>query len=115
MALVYVARTSAGSTENLSRQGLDMRNENLPVEVQGVAGAGTAQIRALPGLDEIVMDVRGLPPNRAFTVYAARGQDTTALLTATSNATGVIPEALAFVHFFDNHYDKVILRPAASQ
>ena len=51
----------------------------------------------------------------SLTVYAARGQDTTALLTATSNATGVIPEALAFVHFFDNHYDKVILRPAASQ
>jgi hypothetical protein len=48
-------------------------------------------------------------------VYAARGQDTTALLTATSNATGAIPEALAFVHFFDNHYDKVILRPAASR
>jgi YVTN family beta-propeller protein len=115
MALVYVARTSPGSTENLSRQGLGMRNENLPVDVQGVAGAGTAQIRALPGLDEIVIDVRGLPPNRAFTVYAARGQDTTALLTATSNATGAIPEALAFVHFFDNHYDKVILRAAVSQ
>jgi YVTN family beta-propeller protein len=115
MALVYVARTSAGSTDNLSRQGLDMRNENLPVDVQGVTGTGTAQIRALPGLDEIIIDVRELPPNRAFTVYAGRGQDTTALLTATSSATGAIPEALAFVHFFDNHYDKVILRAAASQ
>jgi hypothetical protein len=28
---------------------------------------------------------------------------------------GVIPEALAFVHFFDNHYDRVTLRPAASR
>jgi YVTN family beta-propeller protein len=115
MALVYVARSSAGGTENLSRQGLGMRNEVLPVGVQGVTGAGTAQIRALPGLDEVVIDVRGLPPNRAFTVYAARGQSTTALLTATSNAMGVIPEAPAFVHFFANHYDKVILRPAASR
>jgi YVTN family beta-propeller protein len=115
MALVYVARTSAGSTANLSRQGLGMRIENLPVHVQGVKGAGTAQIRALPGLDEVVVDVRGLPPNRRFTVYAARGRNTTALLSATSNSMGVIPEALAFVHFFDNHYDKVVLRPARAQ
>jgi YVTN family beta-propeller protein len=114
MALVYVARTGAGSTANLSRQGLGMRIENLPVDVQGVTGSGTAQIRTLPGLDEIVIDVRGLPPNRRFTVYAAHGQNTTALLSATSNSMGVIPEALAFVQFFDNHYDKVILRPAPS-
>jgi YVTN family beta-propeller protein len=115
MALVYVARSSAGSTANLGRQGLGMRNEVLPVKVQGVTGMGTAQVRALPGLDEIIIDVRGLPPNRAFTVYAARGQATTALLTATSSAMGVIPEALAFVHFFANHYDKVIVRSAASR
>jgi YVTN family beta-propeller protein len=113
MALVYVARTSAGSTANLGRQGLGARNEVLPIDVQGVTGAGTVQIRALPGLDEIVIDARGLPPNRRFTVYAARGQNTTALLSATSNSMGGIPEALAFVHFFDNHYDKVILRSAS--
>jgi hypothetical protein len=44
-------------------------------------------------------------------VHATRGHDATALLTAHSNAMGVIPEALAFVSFFANHYDKVILRP----
>lgn len=115
MALVYVARTSAGSTTNLSRQGLGMRIENLPVDVQGVSGSGIAQIRALPGLDEIVIDVRQLPPNRAFTVYAAHGSQTTALMSATSDSMGVIPEALAYVHFFDNHYDKVILRPGPSR
>ncbi|MFG2041578.1 hypothetical protein [Dactylosporangium sp. NPDC048998] len=114
MALVYVARTGAASTANLSRQGLGARNEVLPVDVQGVTGVGTAQIRALPGLDEIVIDVRGLPPNRRFTVYAVQGQNATALLSATSNSMGVVPEALAFVHFFDNHYDKVILRPTPS-
>jgi YVTN family beta-propeller protein len=114
MALVYVARTSAGSTANLSRQGLGMRNEILPIEVQGVTGAGTAQVRALPGLDEIVVDVRQLPPSRTFTVYAVHGSQTTALLSATSDSAGAIPEALAYVHFFDNHYDRVILRPASS-
>jgi YVTN family beta-propeller protein len=111
MALVYVARTSAGSTENLSRQGLGMRVENLAIDVQGVPGTGTAQIRALPGLDEVDVDVRDLTPNSPFTVYAAHGQDTTALLSATSDSTGVIPEALAYAHFFANHYDRVILRP----
>ena len=111
MALVYVARTSAGSTANLSRQGLGMQVENLPIDVQGVPGTGTAQIRALPGLDEVDVDVRDLPPNSPFTVYAAHGQDTTALLSATSDSAGVIPEALAYVHFFANHYDRVILRP----
>jgi hypothetical protein len=54
---------------------------------------------------------RGASPNRAFTVYATRGNDTIALLNATSNAMGVIPEALAFVAFFANNYDKLILRP----
>jgi YVTN family beta-propeller protein len=112
MALVYVARTGAGSTGNLSRQGLGMRVENLPLVVQGTPGAGTANVRALPGLDEIVIDVRGLPPNRAFTVYGVRGRTTTALLTATSDTMGVIPEALAYTHFFANQYDKVSLRPA---
>jgi YVTN family beta-propeller protein len=113
MALVYVARTSPGSTANLGRQGLGMRIENLPIGVQGVPGAGDAQVRALPGLDEVDIDVRGLPANRAFTVYATRGNNATALLTAHSNAMGVIYEALAYVSFFANHYDKVILRPSA--
>ena len=111
MALVYVARTSPGSTAHLGRQGLGQRIENYPIDVQGVAGAGNAHVRALPGVDEVHVDVRGLPANRAFTVYATRGNHATALLTAHSNAMGVIPEALAFVSFFANHYDKVILRP----
>ena len=111
MAAVYAARSSPGSTANLSQQGLGMRIENRPIEVQGVPGAGNAQLRALPGIDEVTIDVRGLPPNRTFTLYAIRGNDTIALLSATSNDMGVIPEALAFVAFFANNYDKVILRP----
>src|SRR5918996_3458105 len=111
MALVYVARTSPGSTAKLRRQGLGRRIENYPIDVRGVPGAGDAHVRALPGVEEVHVDVRGLPANRAFTVYATRGNHATALLTAHSNAMGVIPEALAFVSFFGNHYDKVILRP----
>jgi len=113
MALVYVARTTPGATANLGQQGLGMQVENLPIDVQGATGTGTAQIRALPGLDEIDVDVRQLPPNTAFTVYATRGQDTTALLSATSDSMGDIPEALAYVDFFANHYSGVILRPAS--
>ncbi|MGB8454619.1 MAG: hypothetical protein WCD89_20105 [Anaerocolumna sp.] len=112
MALVYVARADIGSRGDLSRQGLDKRIEIFSIEVQGTPGAGTAQIRALPGLDEIVVGVRDLPVNREFTVYAACGQETTALLSAASNSMGAIPETLAFVHFFANNYDKIILRPS---
>ncbi|MCI2419279.1 beta-propeller fold lactonase family protein [Saccharopolyspora sp. K220] len=111
MALVYVARSGPASTANLGRQGLDMRIEGLPVEVQATPGTGTAFIRALPGIDEITLNVRGLPPNRRFTLYGVRGQDSTTLLSATSNSTGGIPEALAFVAFFANNYEKVVLRP----
>jgi YVTN family beta-propeller protein len=112
MALVYVARNGPGSLLNMSRQGLGMRIETVSIDVQESTGWGTAQIRALPGLDEVVIDVRGLPPNRAFTAYAVCGGNITALLTATSNSMGAIPEALAFVHFFANRYDRIILSPA---
>jgi YVTN family beta-propeller protein len=114
MALVYVARSSpgsTGSTAHLGRQGLGVRIENRPIEVQGASGTGNAQIRALPGIDEVTIGVRGLPPNKRFTVYLTRGRETTALLSATSTHMGAIPEALAFLHFFANHFDKVIVRP----
>jgi YVTN family beta-propeller protein len=47
MALVYVARSSPGSTAHLGRQGLGMRIENRPVEVQGAPGTGDAQTALL--------------------------------------------------------------------
>lgn len=115
MALVYVARSGAGSTTGLSRQGLGMHIVNLPIDVQGVTGTGTATVRALPGLDEITINSRDLVPGHMFTVYAARGNQTTALMLAASSGMGVISEALAYTQFFANHYDKVILRPASSQ
>ncbi len=114
MALVYVARSSPGSTAHLGRQGLGMRIENRPIEVQGASGTGDAQIRALPGIDEVIVDIRGLPASQRFTVYLTRGRETTALLSATSTNMGDIPEAVAFVDFFANHYDKVIVRPGTA-
>lgn len=110
MALVYVARDREGSCDNLTRQGLDRRVELFPIEVLGFTGGGTAQVREMPGLDEVVINLRGLPPNKTVTVYALRQQEEMAILTATSNEVGTIPEALAFVHFFKNRFSKVLLR-----
>jgi len=47
-------------------------------------------------------------------VYLTRGVETTALLSATSNNMGNMEEAVAFLHFFANNYDQVIVRPGAA-
>jgi YVTN family beta-propeller protein len=110
MALVYVARSSPGSTTGLSHQGLGMRNEYLPVTLRGATGKATVQVRALPGLDEVVLVGWDLPANTPFTLYAARGNSATAVLSATTSVGGDIPEAFAFVDIFANHYSRFILR-----
>jgi YVTN family beta-propeller protein len=110
MALVYVARSSPGSTTGLSHQGLGMRHEYLPVTVRGATGKATVQIRALPGLDEVVLVGWHLPGGTPFTLYAARGNSTTALMSATTSAGGDIPEAFAYTDVFANHYNRFILR-----
>jgi YVTN family beta-propeller protein len=110
MALVYVARSGPGSTTGLSHQGLGMRNEYLPATLQGATGQATVQVRALPGLDEVVLTGWDLPASTKFTLYAAHGNSTTALLSATTTAGGDIPEAFAFVDIFANHYSGFILR-----
>jgi YVTN family beta-propeller protein len=118
MALVYVARSSPGSTAGLSHQGLGMRNEYLPATVQGATGKATVQVRALPGLDEVVLVGWDLPANTSFTLYAARGNSTmalgnsttTALMSTTTSAGGEIGEAFAFADIFANHYNQFILR-----
>jgi YVTN family beta-propeller protein len=112
MALVYVARSSAGSTTGLSHQGLGMRNEYLPATVQGATGKATVQVRALPGLDEVVLVGWHLPASTSFTLYAARGNSTTALMSTNTSAGGDIPEAFAYTDIFANHYDRFILRPS---
>jgi YVTN family beta-propeller protein len=112
MALVYVARnTPATSTNNLGRQGLGMRTQNLPLRVSGSSGQGTALIRALPGINEVTIGATGLPPNQQFTAYASDGTRTTALMSMMSNQFGNIDEALSYSYFFANHYTSVILKP----
>jgi YVTN family beta-propeller protein len=110
MALVYVARSGPGSTAGLSHQGLGMRNEYLPAFVQGATGQATVQVRALPGLDEVVLVGWNLPAGTPFTLYAARGNAATALLSTTTSAGGDIGEAFAFTDVFANHYSRFILR-----
>jgi YVTN family beta-propeller protein len=110
MALVYVARSSPGSTAGLSHQGLGMRHEYQPATVEGAAGKATVQVRALPGLDEVVLVGWNLPASTPFTLYAARGNTTTALMSTTTSAGGEIGEAFAFTDIFANHYDRFILR-----
>jgi hypothetical protein len=114
MALVYVARSSPGSTTGLSHQGLGMRNEYLPVTVKGATGKAAVQVRALPGLDEVVLVGWNLPASTTFTLYAARGNSTTALLSATTSTAGAIPEAFAYTDTFANHYNWFFIRPSPS-
>ncbi|MGK4585860.1 hypothetical protein [Kitasatospora sp. HPMI-4] len=114
MALVYVARGApATTTRNLGRQGLGMRTRNLPLEVHGTSGSGTALIRALPGIDEVDIGATGLPPNQLFTAYAGDGTRMTALMSMTSNQSGDIDEGFSYSYFFANHYGSVVLKPGA--
>ncbi|MFE7392625.1 YncE family protein [Streptomyces sp. NPDC057582] len=112
MALVYVARsTAATGTNNVGRQGLGMRTQNLPLRVSDSSGQGTALIRALPGINEVTIGATGLLPNQQFTAYASDGIRTTALMSMMSNQFGNIDEALSYSYFFANHYTSVILKP----
>jgi hypothetical protein len=111
-ALVYVAGADpeGGGQSNLTQQGIGKRIENFDLGVRGVeSGSGTASIREVMGLEEIDVAASGLPANQAFTVYASDGENEVAIMEAMSNGEGMIPEALAFMKFFDNDYDRVIL------
>jgi YVTN family beta-propeller protein len=112
-ALVYVAGADPGGSgqSNLTQQGLGKRVENFEVEVGGVeSGSGTAQVREVMGLEEIDVAARDPPANQMLTVYASDGINEVAIMDATSNGEGMIPEALAFTKFFDNNYGRVILK-----
>jgi len=111
-ALVYVAGANpeGGGQSTLTQQGIGNRIENFDLEVRGIeSGSGTASIREVMGIEEIDVAASGLPANQAFTLYASDGENEVALMEATSNGEGMIPEALAFTKFFANGYDQVIL------
>jgi hypothetical protein len=69
-------------------------------------------LRDVRELDQVDVAARGLAPNAKYHVYALRGDSRTKLLTVRSDDTGTIAQALAFVEFFDNAYDRVTLAPA---
>src|SRR5258708_28919798 len=98
MALVYVARSGPGSTTDFSHQGLGMRVEYLPVTLRGATGKATVQVRALPGLDEVVLVGWDLPASTPFTLYAALSSSTTTLMSAPTSVGGDIPQPFALVH-----------------
>jgi len=111
-ALVYVARSDAGTADGLTGQGLDERVEQYPLTTTIDGAAGNATIRNVLGLDEVDVTAKGLSPDTAYDVYALAGENATKILRASSDKTGSIAEALAFVEFFDNEYDGVALTPA---
>jgi YVTN family beta-propeller protein len=104
MALVYVARSGpAATTQNLGKQGLGMRAENIPLQLPGISGKGSVLIRELPGIDEVDIGAYMLPPNQMFTAYGSDGKRVTALMSMKSNELGNIDEGLSYSYFFANH------------
>lgn len=117
-ALVYVEGAvpdGEEGTASLSQQGLNARVENLPIEIAGAEDAkGSANIRTVSGLEEIDISVRGLPPEKSFSVFATKGEAQQVLRSIKSDKTGGVDEALAFADFFDN-YDGLKLVPDGQQ
>ncbi|SDY91003.1 40-residue YVTN family beta-propeller repeat-containing protein [Modestobacter sp. DSM 44400] len=113
-ALVYVARSGGGSSQGLTDQGLGQRVQTYPLTGTPTGATGQATVRNVLGLDEVDVTARGLTPGTAYDVYALAGDTRTKLLTATSDDTGTIPEALAFVEFFDNGYGGVAIEAAGA-
>ncbi len=113
-ALVYVA--GATGSANLGRQGLDKAVRNFKVEVRGAASgaAGQLQVRSVLGLDELDLAANGLTPNTTYTLYGREASGGfSALMNVTSDAKGGVPEALAFVRFFDNWVAAVLAPPGS--
>jgi YVTN family beta-propeller protein len=103
MALVYVAGAvpHGDGLGGLSHQGLDRQIETLPVEVRGVPGKASLTVRELDGIDQLVLNARGLPANRTFTVHGVRADGGSApLLSVKANATGSVDQALDYTEFF---------------
>ena len=113
-ALVYVA--GATGTGDLGQKGLGKQVRNFKVDVRGGAAAagGQLQVRTVLGLDELDLAASGLAPDTPYTLYGKTiSGGFSAIMTVTSDARGKVPEALAFVRFFDN-WTAAVLAPAGS-
>ncbi|KQU69688.1 hypothetical protein ASD62_03255 [Phycicoccus sp. Root563] len=113
-ALVYVAGAvpSGPGTQHLTRQGLDQPVRNADAAVAG-PGKVAVTVRAVAGLDMVQLQGSGLTPNTTYTASARHADDLIPLLSFTADATGALPQALAFVKFL-GVYDvtSVQVRPA---
>lgn len=112
--IVYVA--GATGSANLGRNGLGKPIRNFKVDVQGgaAAAAGQLQVRSVLGLDELDLAAGGLAPSTMYTLYGKQlSGGFSAIMTVTSDANGKVPEALAFVRFFDN-WNAAVLAPPGS-
>jgi YVTN family beta-propeller protein len=114
MALVYLAGAvpQGDGRSGLSRQGLDRPVETIPVEVRGASGAAALTVRSLQGVDQLVLNVRGLPANATFTLDGVRSDgNNEPLFSVTTNASGSVDQALAYTNFF-GIYDHAFLAPS---
>jgi YVTN family beta-propeller protein len=114
MALVYLAGAvpQGDGRSGLSRQGLDRPVETIPVEVRGASGAAALTVRSLQGVDQLVLNVRGLPANATFTLDGVRSDgNNEPLFSVTANASGSVDQALAYTNFF-GIYDHAFLAPS---
>jgi YVTN family beta-propeller protein len=114
MALVYVANAvpQGSGRQGLTRQGLNQPVENLAIQTQGVRGTATLTVRQLDDTDQLVLNARGLPPNRNVTLSGVRPDgETIPLFTVTANALGNVDQALSYTDFI-SVYDRAVLTPA---
>jgi len=114
MALVYVAGAvpSGEGRRRLTHQGLDRRIENLTVQIRGVAGRASLTVRQLDHIDQLVLNARGLPIKRTFTVQGIRPDGkATPLFSIKTNGRGSVDQALAYTEFLDV-YRRVVLTTA---
>jgi YVTN family beta-propeller protein len=114
MALVYVAGAvpNGNGRRGLTRQGLDQPIENLTVQTRGVPGKAMLTVRKLAGFDQLVLNARGLPANRTFTVEGIRPDGKgTPLFSVRADARGSVDQALAYTRFL-GVYKRVFLTTA---
>jgi hypothetical protein len=84
----------------------------MPVEIRGASGTAALTVRSLQGVDQLVLNVRGLPANAMFTLNGVRADGTPApLFSITTNASGGVDQALAYTNFF-GIYDHAFLAPS---
>jgi YVTN family beta-propeller protein len=113
MALVYVAGAvpNGDGRRGLTRQGLDRPIENLTVQIRGVPGRATLTVRQLDHFDQLVLNARGLPVNRTFTVEGIRPDGkATPLFSIKTNPRGSVDQALAYTQFLDVYRRAVLTR-----